>query len=325
MRPRDVQHGVRIRALVGAAAGAAFAASVVAAAAVPALRGASRPEPGPALALGEQLMVVASGYVLKPAYMLLCAVLIAILRRRGQAPDLGRLSLALEAFLAGEAACAANYLAFAGQSVPLELLHGLGMAVMCMLLPMATFELLDSRVVQYTDRSRVCSFQRLCSVCTKRDNVPCGLHKLFLFAAGSLPVLALMPLSVPLVPAHRVVWVFGTAVRFDLSMPVLIAELRAYPLIAVVALLTAAVRAWPGHHAAAAARWPFFLGFGLLSYALFRFVLVAAYRDQPHWANFWEEATELLVILAVAVCLWTFGRQLGLRRARVTTGELDAH
>ncbi|MFH0901122.1 MAG: hypothetical protein V2A73_10890, partial [Pseudomonadota bacterium] len=60
------------------------------------------------------------------------------------------------------------------------------------------------------------------------------------------------------------------------------------------------------------AQAPFFAGFGLLAFSVFRFFLVESFRSAPYWAEFWEETTELAVVLALCLFLWVMRRQLRL-------------
>ncbi len=61
--------------------------------------------------------------------------------------------------------------------------------------------------------------------------------------------------------------------------------------------------------------WPkVFLSGGLafLSFGLMRSVLFTFYRDNLVWFAFWEEATELALVAAIAYVLWVFRVRLGL-------------
>jgi len=260
--------------------------------------------------LFEQVIVVLSGLVMKPTYMVLSLVLIMLLwRTRDRGLVYVRHGMVL--FLFGEGACALNYIFSSGASDPLDTLHGLGMLGMGMFLPWGLALIADERIVRYENREATCAFQRFCGHCWKREPVPCGMHRLFLFAAPARAIVALIPLTSPLFPSKPVVQVFDSQVVYAVSLPVQLAMFRLYPLVAAslltIALAILLVRGIPG------IRWAqpfFFAGVGVALFALFKFFLFEVFRTAPWWADFWEEATELLSMVGVLVFLWIFRRQL---------------
>jgi rhodanese-related sulfurtransferase len=266
---------------------------------------------------GEQLVATSAAVVLKPAYMLLTLALILWLRR-GRPPEPLRgpmrlVLLGLVSFEIGETACAVDFFAHGqGLFYPIDFVHGLGMAGMVALLPWGVFQLVDAKVVRLVDPAAHCAVQKLCGHCWKREPVSCGLHRLFVFLIPALALVALMPLSAPLAPARFSSRVFlGVG---ESGMPVVnqIVELRVYPLLGAAFMLVALALSGGGPTKVARAEPPFFVGLGFLGFALFRFVVGHGYRWRLPWVDFWEEATELLAIVGVAVGLWLFRTQLGL-------------
>ncbi len=257
-----------------------------------------------------QLALVGSGFGLKPAYMLLSFVLIVWLRRQ-RARDLRLIRWGLIAFLAGECVCAINYAI--GETDALDLVHGLGMLVMGALMPWGLFRLLDDRVLHLSDPQARCTVQRLCGRCWKKEQVSCGLQRLFLLVAPALALVALMPLSGRLHRIDLLLPTFGTDVHWFKGVPAQLVEFRLFPLLAVGLFLWTTLSLLLGGKAALErAQLPFFAGFGVLSYSLLRFFLFAAYERMPAWANWWEEVTETIAIVGVGVLLWVFRRQLEL-------------
>jgi rhodanese-related sulfurtransferase len=261
--------------------------------------------------LVQQLATVVTAFGIKPLYMLMSLVLIVLLRRR-RTRDLRLLRWGLIAFLFGEAACAANYIATMGFSDTLEILHQLGMVGMGTLLPWAFFETVDRRVLRFSAPDSSCAMTRFCRVCWKREATTCGLHRMFLWISPMLAVVALMPLTAPLRPLNILLPIFDTDVPFWSSAPELIAELRVYPILGAICFLAAHVLMRRGADGLRRAHLPFFLGIGFASFGVLRFVLVESFREMPVWADAWEEITELLIIVAAAIGLWIFRKPLGL-------------
>jgi hypothetical protein len=221
--------------------------------------------------------------------------------------------LGLVSFEIGETACAVDFFAH-GQGLfhPIDFVHGLGMAGMVALLPWGVFQLVDAKIVRLVDPSAHCAVQKLCGHCWKREPVSCGLHRLFVFLLPALALVALMPLTAPLAPARFASRVFlGVG---ESGMPVVnqLVELRVYPLLGAGLMLVALARSGGGPREVARAEPPFFVGLGFLGFALFRFVIGHGYRWRLPWVDFWEEATELIAIVGVAIGLWLFRAQLGL-------------
>jgi rhodanese-related sulfurtransferase len=262
----------------------------------------------------DQLAAPAAGFVTKPLYMIVCLMVILFLRGgQGRALRLLRWSMIL--FLIGEAICAADYFAGGGSDV-LELMHGLGMVGFGALLTWGIFVWLDERVLRFSDPGARCSFQRFCGRCWKRDEVSCGLQRLFLFAAPALALVALIPLSTPIVPITVTLPVFGDDVAYVKTLVEQLVEFRLFPALALLQLLYTTLRLLGGKESMERAQRPFFLALGLLSYSLLRYFLFSSFQQMLVWSDLWEELTELITILGVYVFLRVFSKQLKLGKHR---------
>lgn len=257
-----------------------------------------------------QWLVVITGFFIKPAYMILAFVLILLLWKH-KTRCMAKIRWAMITFFLGEAFCAANYLLTGGESELLDILHGMGMVGLGVFLPWGLFNLVDEWGLHFSENTATCSLLRLCGRCWKQHDVPCGLKRLFLFTAPTLAVIALMPLAAPLKSSHYILSVFNVETHFISSTSVLQWELRLYPILAAVLLLSSLVFLTGGRAAVKRAQVPFFIGLGFLLYSLFRFFLVSGYDGLPHWVNFWEELTELMTIIGVYVLLIVFRGRLG--------------
>lgn len=260
----------------------------------------------------EQTVAFASAFVLKPAYMLLCLVLILVLAQSTSTP-MRMLFWGLVSFEAGELFCALNYYFHprGGWLHPLDLVHGAGMAGMGVLVSRALFRLADERVLHYGDPAQTCAVQRFCGRCWKRQEAPCGLHRLFLVTLPALAVLSLIPLSVPVRPLHFVTSIFGTWADYGEPLLNMLVEQQGYALFGAACFLWALARLRGGPGSTRRAELPFFLGLGFASFALFRFLLRNAFHDAPHWADFWEEMTEFVAIAGLGLFLLFFRGPLG--------------
>jgi len=265
------------------------------------------------MSTGRQLASLVSGLGFKPTYMLLTLLLILFLAR-AQSRDMKLIRWGLVSFLVGESFCALNYLCSGGASYWLDMLHGLGMVGMGMLTSWGLFVMLDQRTLGLSDPKAGCSLRRLCGRCWKQEEVSCLLQRVMLFLAPAFAVVSLMPWTAPLRSSHSLSMVFGTPVAFGYPIDLQLADFRVYPLIAAVLLLAALVLLLGGGHSLRRAQLPLFGGIGFMSFSLFRFFLLEAYRTAPVWADFWEETTELLFILGLGLFLFFYRRRLGLTR-----------
>lgn len=274
----------------------------------------------------DQLALVITAFGAKPLYMLLSLVLTGWLWR-SSSRDLVLIRRSLMAFFLGETFCAINFVFFGGLSLALEVTHSAGMVVMNAWLPWGLFILLDTRVLRLTAVEVPCVGVRFCSSCWKKEGGNCGIHKLFLFAAPAMALLALMPLTAPLAPLDIVMKCFSTDVSQRIDRVQQILEWRVFPITACLLLIATffiLLRGQAGIHLAQA---PFFWGVAFFVFSFMRFVLQQSFRSSPAWINSWEEITEFIVIAGVGLLLFVFRRQLALpwwRQAPVTHFEEEA-
>jgi hypothetical protein len=260
----------------------------------------------------EQLVTVVTAFGVKPLYMLLALVLGVWLVRRGDR-DLVLLGRGMLLFFIGEFLCAARVMV-GGAGDALELGHGLGMVAMGAWFSWGMLEMVDRRVLGFSDPTRTCVVGRFCQRCWKREAVSCGIHRIMRFLLPMLALLCLVPLTALPRPKVLDYPVFGTWVRDESTPFIELTQMRFFPLLALWLFAVAFVDLGRGRDGLERAKAPFFVGIGLLSYALLRFFLQGAFGDAVIWANAWEEVTELLTVFTLIWILWVFRTQLGLSR-----------
>jgi hypothetical protein len=238
-------------------------------------------------------------------------ILLALRGKKEQ--DLRLVRYAAASFFIGENACTVNYLFSSGANPYLDLVHGLGMVGMNAFLAWGLVVLLDERVIHYSEPNRPCALRRFCSSCWKREEVSCGLHRMALFVAPALAFVSLIPLTMPLRPFGVVMPVLLSEVVWIKGFWTLFAEFRVYPLLAILLFAVASLRLLEGKHGVSRAQAPFFVGLGFASFALFRLALLLTFRENPAWADWWEESTELVITAALMFSLFVFRDQLELR------------
>ena len=275
--------------------------------------------PAERISVWQQVAETAAGLGFKPTYMLLSLALgLALLREKAR--DLKLLRWGLLLFFLGEAACAIDYWIAGDRGLALDLIHGTGMVLMGMLVGWGLFELLESRVLRMVEPEARCALQRFCGRCWKQGDASCGLHRMMLLVAPALAVLAMIPWSTPLRTMLVHQRVFLSDVQFSYSLGQLLVDFRLFPLLAVLCFLTTFALLWGGVASLRRAKLPFFAGLGLMSFSVFRHFLVEAYRSSPVWLDFWEEATELVLTVALGFFLLTFRKQLGWRQRAQASG-----
>jgi rhodanese-related sulfurtransferase len=272
----------------------------------------------------QQLVAFTSGMLIKPTYMLLSLAILLGIKRLKKARDgkdgasarprsrgLDLLGHGVRWFLVGEVFCAINfYYHPTGIVFPIDLLHGAGMVAMSTLIPWGLFRLLDERLFHFSDPGQRCIVQRFCGRCWKQDGVRCGPHDVMWVVAAGLAIVALMPWSSDLRPTFVLIDVFGSMVDYGQPIVNHLVELRLYPVVGALLLLGALFFLRGGPRSIARAEPIFFIGFGFMAYPMLRHLLVNAFREALFWSDFWEEITELFMILAVGAILLVFRRQL---------------
>jgi hypothetical protein len=258
------------------------------------------------IGLTEQWLVVLTAFAVKPTYMVLSLGWIIWLWRR-RAADLVALRWGLIFFLAGESACAANYLVFAGNSALTDYLHSYGMAVGFSFVTYAILEGMDFRLIKYSPPKERCAALTLCRSCIKYADVPCGLRRLFACLIPALAVVALMLPCAALQPVAHRMKVLGADQDFLAPRWAQLFEGQYCAGLAVVLLLISwGVLSFKRQEPVATAKLFFAAAMGPLGFGLMRLFLRTAYREDLAWANIWEELTELIFVAGVGLVLWLF-------------------
>ena len=275
--------------------------------------------------LFTKVFIYGAGVLIKPTYMLLSLVLILWLRQ-SRARDLMLMRRGLAVFLGGETACLFGYYLSPGDEVfqVLEWLHGLGMAVGIGLGLWGLFLLIDGRILGMLDPRQACSLTKFCGKCRKHGSGGCQPKRLMRAAVLlALPLVAL-PWSKLLLVDDRAALVFGSIVDYRLPIVNQLIELRLYPLVALVLLITAWLTWNRSTNFSRRGEWALFLGLGFLGFSLLRVLLTGAFEASPHWGAIWEEVTELLGVAGAGILLWMLRTPLGLEarlRTPVTTSK----
>lgn len=258
------------------------------------------------LTILEQVVATASGFLIKPLYMLLMAGIVAYLWRCPE-PDLRRVRDGMAVFLLGEIFCASNFVAAGGTSVVLDWLHGFGMVMGTGLICLGLISLVDERLLFFSDPEKKCSLVRFCRVCGKKAGGACRFERLCMFIALVMAVLCFMPLPSPYIPIYGTVVVFGTAVCQSYPELLQVFQMRIYPAVAAVLFAASFVMLLPrGARGVSRAKYPFALATGFFSYSMFMYVLLECYHERMVWSDFWEEVTELMLTLGIIIFLRTF-------------------
>ncbi len=264
--------------------------------------GTYRPMP-----LYEQVATVVSGFGIKPVHMLLSLAVGWVLLRQ-KASDLRTLGWGVLIFLASETACAANYLFFDHKSYLAEYLHSSGMVVAFGFTIYAVVEGLDTRLVNFSAPDKRCMLLGLCRGCVKYEQGYCKLRRLFQLGMVMLAILGFIPLLAQPSNTSYSTHILGTQYHYCRQLLYQIYEMRYLPGIAIVLFLLALLVMYIDKDAPVPllARLFASAGLGALGFSLFRLMLGLVYQNTLIWADFWEEATELMFVVAILAVLWTY-------------------
>ncbi len=276
-----------------------------------------------AIAVPEQWLVVVTAFVVKPAYMVLSLAWIIWLWRR-QATDLAALRWGLIFFLAGETACAINYVVFGGTSAFTDYLHSYGMAVGFSFVAYAVLEGMDVRLIKYSPAKDRCAALSLCRACIKYADVPCGLRRLFSFLIPALVLMSFMLPSAELRPVSHRITVVNSVQDYPSPMWSQLFEARYCAWMSVLLLLLSwGVLSFKRSEPVALAKVFFAAAMGPLGFGLMRLFLRTAYRADLAWANIWEELTELIFVAGVGLVLWLFRGALFRKEPLASASQLE--
>jgi rhodanese-related sulfurtransferase len=257
--------------------------------------------------LFQQIATIISGFGFKPLHMLLSLGLFVLLLRQ-KASDLKIIGLGVGIFLASETACAVNYLLFDHNAYLAEYLHSFGMAVSFGVVLYGAIEALDVRLVHLRDPQKRCMFIGLCRECVKSGHKECKSRRLFQLSSGMLVVLGFLPLVAQPTTASYNTDIFGTPYHYCRLLLYQYYESRYLPgaaiFLGMLALL--AVTFSKDKQIPPLARFFFAASLGALLFSVFRLVLGGIFEENLMWADFWEEATELMFIVGIAAVVWIF-------------------
>ena len=257
----------------------------------------------------EQSAAVFSGYLVKPTYMLLSLLLIIFLWHQN-ANDLQILRWGLIFFLAGETFCAINYIFYQEDSALLEYWHSFGMVIGIALILLAFIEGLDSRLIRFTNPTEKCSLVSICNGCVKYKDIPCKLRQFFQFALAAFIAIAFIPATARPIEVSYNTTIWNTLYNYSHAIIHQLYEIRFCPWAAILLLASALLTLLIGKEKwMAVGKLLFSLGIGYLSFSFLRMVLLDSFQTNMVWFVFWEELTELVLILGIAFFLWIFRGQ----------------
>jgi hypothetical protein len=272
----------------------------------------------------RQWIVVLTAFVVKPAYLLVSLGLILVLWRR-PAPDLAGLRWGLIWFWTGEMVCAVNWLVYGGLSDGLEYLHNFGMTTGFAFVSWAAMDGLDGRLIHFSAARDRCAALSLCRGCIKYADEPCGLRRIFLFTVPASAVLALLPLTAHFKLTAYSSNVLGSLVCYSHTPASQWFELRFCPALALALFLASwLVLLFKRSDPFPWSKLLYAAGLGPLAFGTMRMALVATFSDDLMWFETWEEWTELLFVLGVAVVLWIFRHGLLPDRTAAPAAETPA-
>lgn len=277
----------------------------------------------------EQFLQLLTGFVIKPAHMILSILLIWVLHSR-TSPDMNLVKWALVALLVGEAFCAFNFLFFNDDSLLSEHIHNAGMIMSFTLIGWAIIEGLETRVLRMGAPQKPCTIVNLCGKCDKLVGETCKGRQMFKWMLLAVILLAFLPLTIE--PGHGTVsgWIFGSPYFYSELYIFQLFEARYLSVVSILFLVTGwlTLRSNTSEPIPSTSSLLAAAGIGCLGFSLFRLGLHYFYEQQVLWFSFWEEATELLYVALVAIVLWVFrqrllgagwslGNQFGLRRSSI--------
>jgi hypothetical protein len=257
------------------------------------------------VSLFDQAALLGAIFFIKPVYMILA--LAAIFLFGQHMPK--ALIFSLISFLVGETACAVNIIFFFYESVGLEYLHSYFMVVCLGFLVFAAIEVVDHNFLHFSDLNAKCALVGTCRRCSKFSEGPCILRRYFQWAIGLTALIAFMPLMALPRPISYNVSVFGFLRNLSHPLQIQIFEIRYSPLAGLVLLIISwfflTVR---GHTQNGILKSKIFLASsaGFLAFSFMRLAFFTFYWDNLVWFVFWEELTELILVVGIMLSVWLF-------------------
>ncbi len=249
----------------------------------------------------EQGALLVAAFALKPLYIALALVLAIWFFRQGSTLSL-IVAWGLLCFFVGENVCTVNFLLFAMGSEFLEFVHSSFMVLCFGLVVYGVLEALDEVVGRFSAPKEKCRLGPICCSCAKFTKTSCPAVRLFEVAAVAHLALALIVVGIPIEPLFSWTTLLGEPYFEIHTVPSQLLELRFCPALASGLLFWSwlATR-WGGPKAFSRVKPLFAMGTGALYFSLFRLLLYRGFTPRLGWADFWEEATELLFVVGVFV------------------------
>ena len=257
--------------------------------------------------LFEQVAVVVSGFGFKPLHMILSAVIGFILLKQ-KAFDLRTFGWGTLVFLAAEIFCAINYLVFNHDSYLAEYLHSYGMTLSFGIVTFALLHGLDERLLKFSAPDKRCAFLPLCRDCVKYNQVSCKLRTLVQVGMVAMAILAFIPILAQPQATSYATQILGSEYHYCRLLLNQYFETRYLPVLALIFSIAAllVLQRDKSNPAPLLARVFIAGALGAFGFSLFRLTLGSVFSQALIWADFWEEATELMFVALSAIVLWVY-------------------
>jgi len=262
--------------------------------------------------LVEQTVSAIAEYGFSNIYKLTALALIILLWRK-RSPDLVALRRGLISSLLAELVKVAGTANFLGdtQGLIVGYLYGAGEAICFSLVTYALMVALDERIFKFSCKDGKCALLNLCRQCHKYSATPCNLRLLFLFTIAGAAIISLMPLTAGFMNVYYKGVVFGETEVFGMPLFQQILALRVFPIIGFIFIFISWVTLlWKKEEGITASKDLFAIGLGPVGYSLLTFMTYWGFQNSLLWAEVWEECSEVLFIMGVAVTLFVFRKTL---------------
>jgi hypothetical protein len=262
------------------------------------------------LCIGKQSALVLAVYVFKPLYMLL-ALGILVFSWREQGTAWQSLKASILTFWIGEGFCWLNILFFNDGALIFEYLHSLFMVFCLGFLFFSLMQVMDDNLLHFSDLHTRCAFVGICKNCSKNQPIfrrSCLLYRLFKWMIPMAALVALIPLMAQPNNYSFIVNVFGYSRALNHLMPIQWFELHFSPLASLVLMIASWVALiWPSnkpginHNSLLLSKVFLSASIGYLSFSMMRLIFASFYRQLLVWFVFWEELTELMLIVGILI------------------------
>lgn len=274
------------------------------------------------LPIDKQSALVVAVFGFKPLYMILALGTLA-LSWRERSSAWWALQASLIAFLLGEFFCWINILFYNDEALILEYLHSLFMVFCLGFLFYSIMEAVDKDLLHFSSPNARCAMVGVCKNCIKAQlNFPrlCLLRRLFKWMIPLTALVALMPLIAPPLNFSFKTQVFGFPRTLNHLMPIQWYELRFSSITALVlmiaswlALILPSRQPGLNQNSLLVSKVLLSAAAGYLGFSMMRLIFASFYRELLVWFVFWEELTELILIVGILVVV------LLIRPERVTS------